>query len=59
MNHPTNKFLLLIWMICPGLIFAQQQQTYYGISYYKAVPDKEDELHSMMRTWTPKFNRRG
>jgi len=36
-------------MICPGLIFAQQQQTYYGISYYKAVPGKEDELHSMMR----------
>jgi len=48
MIHPAIGVLLLICTICAHLTFAQQQQTYYRISYYKAVPGTEQELHSMM-----------
>jgi hypothetical protein len=36
-------------MINPNMTSAQRQPTYYRISYYKAVPGKEEKLHSMMR----------
>jgi hypothetical protein len=48
MIHPAIGVLLLICTICAHLTFAQQQQTYYRISYYKAVPGREHELYSMM-----------
>ena len=42
------KGLLWICMIYPGLIYAQQQQTFYSFSYYKIQADKEHELRNMM-----------
>jgi hypothetical protein len=49
MDRLAIGVLLLVCTICPALTFAQQQ-AYYRISYYKAIPGKEDELHSMMKS---------
>lgn len=41
--------LLIAFLINANLTIAQQSTTYYCISYYKAVPGKEGELHDMIK----------
>src|SRR5262245_44413300 len=62
MNQKPNKLLysdrvnliamalLLASMIWPVISSAQQPATVYCISYYKAVPGKENELYNMIKS---------